>query len=90
MADGENMADSFVSQQIMKVTSRDPGLLGRMGPDSRGTGSPTLVRTGGGQWGSLQQDRTNHTAFPSRRRGSKRRERCWARIRADSVNSENI
>ena len=46
MADGENMADSFVSQQIMKVTSRDPGLLGRMGPDSRGTGSPTLVRTG--------------------------------------------
>ena len=46
MADGENMADSFVSQQIMKVTSRDPGLLDRMGPDSRGTGSPTLVRMG--------------------------------------------
>lgn len=28
------------------VTSRDPGPLDRMGPDSRGTGSPTSVRTG--------------------------------------------
>ena len=46
-ADGENMADLFVSQQIIKsVTSRDPGLLDCTGPDFGWTGSSTLVRTG--------------------------------------------